>query len=68
MIQYEKIELDYHLPIKLIDIYFEDHLTKTANKEEASIKTGDNSTFGIYASIALMATAGYVFLNKKQNA
>lgn len=41
---------------------------KPANKEEASVKTGDNSTFGIYTSIALMATAGYVFLNKKQNA
>lgn len=38
MIQYEKIELDYHLPIKLIDIYFEDHLTTTAKHYHNSIE------------------------------
>lgn len=38
MIQYEKIELDYHLPIKLVDIYFEDHQTKTAKHYHNSIE------------------------------
>ena len=38
MIQYEKIELDYDLPIKLIDLYFEDHLTKTAKHWHNSIE------------------------------
>ena len=32
MFEYEKIELDHKLPIKLIDIYFENHQTKTAIK------------------------------------
>ena len=38
MIQYEKIELDYQLPIKLLDIYFEDHHTKTAKHYHNSIE------------------------------
>lgn len=38
MIQYEKIELDYHLPIKLIDIYLEGHLTKTSKHWHNSIE------------------------------
>lgn len=38
MIQYEKIELDYHLLIKLIDIYFENHLTKTSKHWHNSIE------------------------------
>ena len=38
MIQYEKIELDYHLPIKLIDIYFEDHLTTMSKHYHNSIE------------------------------
>ena len=38
MIQYEKIELDYHLPIKLVDIYFEDHQTKTTKHYHNSIE------------------------------
>lgn len=38
MIQYEKIELDYHLPIKLLDIYFEDHLTKTSKHWHNSVE------------------------------
>ncbi len=38
MIQYEKIELDYHLPIKLLDIYFEDHNTKTAKHYHNSVE------------------------------
>ena len=38
MIQYEKIELDYHLPIKLVDIYLEDHQTKTAKHYHNSIE------------------------------
>ena len=36
--QYEKIELDYQLPIKLLDIYFEDHHTKTAKHYHNSIE------------------------------
>lgn len=38
MIQYEKIELDYHLPIKLLDLYFEDHLTKTSKHWHNSVE------------------------------
>ena len=38
MFEYEKIELDHKLPIKLIDIYFEDHQTKTAKHWHNSIE------------------------------
>lgn len=40
----------------------------TPNTEANSVKTGDNSSAGIYASIMLMAAAGYVLLNRKENA
>ena len=33
-----KIELDYQLPIKLLDIYFEDHHTKTAKHYHNNIE------------------------------
>lgn len=38
MFEYEKIELDHKLPIKLIDIYFEDHQTKTVKHWHNSIE------------------------------
>ncbi|WP_296877721.1 response regulator transcription factor [Thomasclavelia sp.] len=38
MFEYEKIELDYNLPIKLVDLYFENHDTKTLKHWHNSIE------------------------------
>lgn len=42
--------------------------TETTDTKTNSVKTGDDSNVGIYMSIMLIAVAGYVFLNRKENA
>ncbi|MGN1181663.1 MAG: hypothetical protein ACI4SR_01560 [Faecalibacillus sp.] len=59
--QVKTVEEETNVPVT-------DDNKKPSDSSTSSVATGDNSHLGIYATMMLMAAAGYVFLNKKENA